>query len=144
MELFISPRGCRTGFCNGESLRAIVYVGIVAAATLLMACKADPLPQDRLARIVAPTAQSRAELARVVAAALNRADVTLADDALTASSVLNIVPKPRHDAQNNQIMGRDVGVPTQFVLHQLGSDCVLELRSSGQRWVLAETTCVAE
>jgi len=117
---------------------------MVGAATLVTACKADPLQQDRPARIVVPTAQSRAELARVVAAALNGRNVTLADDALTDSSVLNIAPKPRHDAQNNQIMGRDVGTPTQFVLYKRDGDCVLELRSSGQRWVLADTTCVAE
>ena len=80
----------------------------------------------------------------MVAVALNRVDVTLADDALTHSSMLSIAPKPYRDAQNNQIMGRDVGVPTQFVLHKLDGDCVLELRSSGQRWVLADTTCSAE
>ena len=124
--------------------RWVALVGIVVVMALLSACKIDPASQTRPARIVAPTAESRAELERVVATALRRADVTLADDALTGSSVLSVAPKPVRDAQNNQIMGRDLGTPAQFLLLKQDGKCVLELRGSDQRWVLTATTCVDE
>ncbi len=81
---------------------------------------------DRPARIVAPTPASRAELERVVSAALDGVAVQLADDALVHDSLLIIEPRAYRDAQNNRIMGRDSGVPTQFRLLKHGEQCILE------------------
>jgi hypothetical protein len=126
------------GGCRADSAAAPVVAstggGTIAAAA------ADAVP----ARIVEPSAESRAELKATVDAALHGVDVTLADDALVHSSVLNIGPKLVRDAQNNPIMGRDLGRPIQFALLRVGDTCVLELRATGERWTLSHTTCVAE
>ena len=124
------------------------------AAAIALACAgcraADPAPPDSIrpteapARIVAPTAESRAALKAAVGIALNGVDVTLADDALMHSSVLVVGPKLVRDAQNNPIMGRDLGRPIQFELRRIGEACVLELRATGERWTLSHTQCVAE
>lgn len=107
---------------------------------LLCACKTE----DRPARIVDPDSASRAELRSVVVEALHGVDVTLADDALTKSSVLIIEPTVQRDARNNRIMGREVRAPVQFVLSKRGDRCVLEASESHRRWVLTATRCAAE
>ena len=121
-------------------MRLIECVGAIAAALLLCACESD----DRPARIVDPDGASRAALHRAVTAALNGADVTLADDALTRSSQLIIEPAVHRDAQNTRIMGREVREPVHFVLLKHGGECVLQAQATRQRWVLAATRCAAE
>ncbi len=121
-------------------MRRSEIVGYVSAALLLCACRSD----ERPARIVDPDAASRAALHAAVAAALNGADVTLADDALTGSSQLIIEPGVHRDAQNNRIMGREIRAPVQFVLLKHDGECVLESQATHQRWVLTATQCVAE
>lgn len=125
-------------------MRLIDIVGAVAFAGALYGCKADPPAAAAPARIVEPTPESRAELKRVVSQALNGVDVTLADDALTHESLLNIDQKTYRDARGNPINGRQLGRPIQFVLLKEGEQCVLELRGSGQRWSLPATKCTAE
>lgn len=80
----------------------------------------------------------------MVAAALHGADVALADDALTKSSLLIIEPTVHRDVQNNRIMGREVRAPVQFVLLKHGDGCVLEASATHERWVLAATRCTPE
>ncbi len=111
---------------------------------VLQACKADPMVDERPARVVDPTSASRAELKDVVSQALNGADVTLADDALMHSSVLIIEQKTYRDAHGDPINGRQLGMPFQFVLRKQEDGCVLVLRSTGQRWALPDTNCVLE
>ena len=125
-------------------MRLIEIVGSIVAAAMLPACSTDPSAAEPLARIIDPTSESRAELKRIVSRALNGLDVMLADDALTQSSLLIIEPKTYRDAQGNPINGRLLDVPVQFVLRKQGEHCVLESRSSGGRWELAETKCVTE
>jgi hypothetical protein len=116
----------------------------IAAIAALTACKIDSSGDERPARIVAPTSASRAELERAVSAALDGVAVQLADDALVQDSVLIIEPRAYRDAQNNRIMGRDPGVPTQFRLLKHGDQCILERTDTHGRWVLSDTTCEAE
>ena len=125
-------------------MRLAEIVGSIVVAATLSACKADPGPPETPARIVDPTEESRAELNLIVTHALNGADVMLASDALTKSSVLIIEPKVYRDAQGNRISGRELRAPIQFVLLKQGEQCVLELRSSGERWPLPATRCVPE
>ena len=125
-------------------MRPGYLVGGVAVLIAVSACKADPPPPDQPARIVDATSESRAELKLTVSRALNGADVTLADDALTSSSVLIVAPKVYRDAQGDPINGRELRKPIQFELLKQGGQCVLELRSSGKRWPLPATTCVPE
>jgi len=124
------------------------YVALTIAVTTAGCRAPDPSPpaqpREAPARIAAPTAESRAALKAAVGAALNGADVTLADDAFVHSSLLVVGPKVVRDAQNNPIMGRDLGRPIQFELLRIGESCVLELRATGERWTLSHTQCVAE
>ena len=121
-------------------MRLIEVVGAIAVSLLLGSCKSD----DRLARIVDPTAASRAALHDAVVAALHGADVTLADDALTLSSQLIVEPTVHRDAQGDRVMGREVRASVRFVLLKTREQCVLESVTTRQRWTLAATHCVAE
>jgi hypothetical protein len=125
-------------------VRPSEIVGAFVVAAALYGCTTDPAAADVPARIVDATPESRAELKQVVSQALGGADVTLADDALTHDSMLTIDRKTYRDARGNPINGRERGMPMQFVLLKQGERCVLELRSSGQRWNLAATKCAAE
>ena len=125
-------------------MRTNRILGIAVALALLAACKADSSREERPARIVAPTATSRAELERVVSAALGGVAVQLADDALVHESRLIIEPRAYRDAQNNRIMGRDPGTPTRFRLLKRGEQCILERLDTQLRWTLADTRCVAD
>jgi hypothetical protein len=89
------------------------------------------------------TAESRAELERVISSALGGAPVTLADDALTSTSELTIERARPRDSQGRLINGRELGRPEHFRLLKVGTDCVLVHEASGQRFTLAHTTCVA-
>jgi hypothetical protein len=119
-------------------MRLIALVGILFCAALLAGC------QDRPARIVDPTDASRAALQRVVSIALNGANVTLADDALTKSSLLTIEPKVYRDAQGERVMGRETRTPIHFRLIKQGEQCLLVLQNNGAKWPLTDTTCKEE
>jgi hypothetical protein len=125
-------------------VRPSEIVGAFVFAAALYGCRTDPAAADAPARIVDATPESRAELKQVVSRALGGADVTLADDALTHDSTLTIDRKTYRDARGNPINGRELGMPIHFVLLKHGQRCVLELRSSGQRWNLPATKCAAE
>ncbi|HEY6598478.1 MAG TPA: hypothetical protein VIZ30_04170 [Pseudomonadales bacterium] len=114
-------------------------VGIVVLLPMLVACTAE-----RPARIVAPTPESRAELQRVVSAALDGVAVQLADDAFVNGSLLSVEPRAFRDADGTRIMGRDLGTPTQFRLVKHGEQCIVERVDTERRLVLADTRCVAE
>jgi hypothetical protein len=119
-------------------MRLIAVVGFALGTVLLMGC------QDRPARIVDPTDASRIALRHVVSTALNGADVTLADDALTNSSLLTIEPKVYRDAQGERVMGRETRSPIHFRLIKYGAQCLLVQQDSGAKWPLADTTCEEE
>ena len=88
---------------------------LVPVIVLLTACQAPAAQPDAAARIVDPTPESRAALARVVSEALNGTQALLADDALTTSSELVIErTRPR------------------------------DLSGRSRRWVLTSTRCAPE
>ena len=117
-------------------MRYVRALTMVAAVTFLAACKTSAVHEDVPARITNPTADSRAELQRVVSGALNGREVTIADDALTNDSLLIIEPK--------HLTGRDLGRPEHFRLALSGSRCVLVHQETDTRFELTETSCVAE
>jgi hypothetical protein len=107
----------------------------------LASCQTRTQPREVPAVIIQPTAQSRAELLRVVSDALHGAPVTLGDDALTRDSTLIVERAPHRDAEGRLLDGRAAGRPERFRLVQSGSLCVLVQESTGQRWTLASVTC---
>jgi len=95
------------------------------------------------ARITEPTDASRAALQ----AALNEAlgtSVTLAEDALTTSSLLTLEHNPPGRIEGVPVQGRKLAAPVQFRLLLHGSECVLLDPRNGDRQILSATTCVAE
>lgn len=114
---------------------------LVAASLALTACHARAGPRDVPAVVTRPTAESRAELALVVARALNRPSVTLAEDALTVDGTLILERTRRRDAQGRPLDGRESARPERFRLVQNGARCVLVHERTGRRWALASATC---
>lgn len=121
------------------------------AALALGACKLTVPPAEEAsprgeqpAVIVNASAESRAELHRVVSDMLVGADVTLADDALTETSVLTVERKQIKSLQNPPLSGRDLGRPERFQLLTTGTACILIHETGHARYELTETDCVPE
>jgi hypothetical protein len=110
---------------------------------LLAACQTVATADDRPARIVEPDAASRAALQRAVNDALDT-QVTLADDALTDSSLLIIERNPPKRMDSPPAQGRIMEAPIQFQLVTDGADCILVDRRDESRHVLEDTRCAAE
>ena len=70
--------------------------------------------------------------------------MTLADDALTGSSLLTIERQPHRDPQGRPLSGRDLGRPHQFRLIQSDSRCFLVREPDGERWELTHASCAPE
>ena len=115
----------------------------VAGMLALAACPPPP-PRDVPARITKPTAESHAELERVVRGALKGAPVTIAGDALARDSMLIIERAPARDAAGVPLTGRDRGRPERFRLVTNGARCALVHERSGRRWTLASASCSPE
>jgi hypothetical protein len=117
-------------------------VAVSVAGTLLLAgCHPRLAAPDVPAVLTGPTAQSHAELVRVVSAAMNGTPVTIADDALTADDRLIIERAQPHDARAMNLGGRETGRPEHFRLVKSGSRCVLVHEGTSRRWTLESATC---
>ena len=98
---------------------------------------------DKPARIVNPDDASRKALQEAVNAAFGT-NVTLADNALTESSMLTIERSPRPSMENPNPLGRNMEKPFQLRLVINGDDCVLIDDRDGTRHTLENTSCEAE
>ncbi|MDZ7769433.1 MAG: hypothetical protein U5K38_10335 [Woeseiaceae bacterium] len=116
----------------------------LAVLVLVAACNSAPVQPDIPAVIVEPDDASRAELRQVVSTALNGADVTLADDALTLESSLSVEHPQHRGIEQQPLRGRDLGRPETFHLVLDGSQCVLVHDNTGLRWLLLDTRCRAQ
>ncbi len=121
------------------------WVGIVSVAGTLLAAGCHPrlAPADAPALLTSPTAQSHAELVRVVSEAMNGAPVTVADDALTADDVLIVERARQQSAKDMNLGGRETVRPHHFRLVKSGSRCVLVHQETGRRWTLESVACSA-
>lgn len=111
------------------------------AVVLLAGCAQSAPVADRPARLLDPDATVRSELRSVVAAALGRSDVLLADDALTTDDLLILERTPRQDPLGHRVPGRDLGAPEHFRLLRSSGQCVLLHVGSERRWVLEHARC---
>jgi hypothetical protein len=119
---------------------ALGILALLLAAGCRSLAAADAVP----ARLLDPDAAARAELHAVVAAALHRDSILLADDALVGSSLLVIERAPARDAAGRPLQGRELGPPWRFRLWLDGGRCVLEQLDGGGRTPLAHAHCVAQ
>lgn len=127
---------------NTAMIRTVLIAGLCLVT--LIACKNGTIQQEVPAVISEATAASRAELQALVSKALAGANVILAEDALSQSSMLIVDRQVRRDAQGNRLLGRDLGKPERFQLLLRGDKCALLQQSTGKRWELQEATCVPE
>ena len=109
----------------------------------LLACAVRPEGSRIPAVIVNPTAETGAELERVIRNAIGDVPVTLADDALTASNMLSLEHARPRDPEGRLLNGRELTRPETFELFKRGSRCVLVQSKTGREWTLHHVKCVA-
>ena len=120
-----------------------IAISLAVCAVTFIGCKNVAPEADRAAVIVDPDAASRAALQQMVNAALHT-DVTLADDALTDTSILIIEQKIPQSIEGSPAQGRNMEMPIQFRLVTDGANCILVDQRDASRHILADTRCVAE
>lgn len=118
---------------------------LLAASLAITAfgCQTMGNAADKPARIVNPDDASRKALQDTVNAAFGT-NVTLADTALTESSMLTIERSPRPTMENPNPLGRNMEMPFQLRLVINGTDCILVDERDGTRHILHDTSCEAE
>ena len=109
----------------------------------VVACQTVATAYDKPARITAPTDASRAALQQTDNAVLNT-NVTLADDALTDSSLLIVERAIPRSMDGSPAQGRNMEMPFQFRLVINGDDCILIDQRDESRHVLPDTSCIAQ
>ena len=117
--------------------------GAFGATLVLAGCQSMPDAYDKPARIVNPDDASRAALQETVNTMFGT-KVTLADNALTDSSLLTIERSPKPTMENPNPLGRNMELPFQLTLVINGTDCVLIDQRDRSRHVLSHTSCQAE
>ena len=120
--------------------RKLLVSGLTLSA---LGCQTMGADYDQPARIINPTEASRDSLRQTVSQVLHT-EVTLADDALTDSSVLTIEHRPPGTMQNPTPDGRILDMPIQFRLVINQSSCILIDQRDRSRHTLKDTACVAE
>jgi hypothetical protein len=115
--------------------------GAAVLVSALLAGRTWPAPADAAALITNPTAESRAEIARVVSQALNRTSVSLSDDVLRRESTLVVEPAHPRALGGAPVSGRETRKPQHFSLVKNAARCVLVHEESGRRFALSGTTC---
>ena len=118
-------------------------LALTVFAMSFASCKNVAPDADQAALIVNPDAASRAALQATVNAALHT-DVALADDALTATSILIIERKIPQSIEGSPAQGRNMEMPIQFRLVRNGAECILIDQRDMSRRVLADTVCSVE
>ena len=116
---------------------------LLALTSGVVACQTVATAYDKPARITDPTNASRAALQQTVNAVLNT-NVTLADDALTDSSLLIVERAMPRSMDGSPAQGRTMEMPIQFRLVINGDDCILIDQRDESRHVLQDTSCIPE
>ena len=115
--------------------------GFICITACLMACQSVAKPTATEAVLIDPDGSSRAELATTVATMLKVPSITLADDALTADSLMIIEKVRPRDSGGISLSGREFDTPEQFRLLKIDNTCVLvQVRTSARR-VLRQSQC---
>ena len=113
------------------------------ALIVIAGCQTVGIGSGEPARIVDADDASRAALQETVNVVFGT-DVTIADNALTNSSVLIIERGPQPSMENPTPIGRNMEMPVQLRLVIDETDCVLIDTRDGARYTLANTSCEVE
>lgn len=115
---------------------------MLVGLALLAACRTTVTSQDAPALITHPTSASHTALQKAINDALD-SSVLIADDALTASSILTVERRQPRSMQGQRATGRNLEPPFQFRLVINGASCILIDARDESRRVLENTTCIA-
>lgn len=119
--------------------------GTLAIAACAGACSAPGIQQpDTPAVRTSLTAASKTEIEQVISAASGGVAVTIAENALTTSSMLVIERGLDRRIDRPPELGRDYGRPQRFQLVIDGGQCFLVQEDTELRWLLADTRCEPE
>ena len=124
---------------NSKSLTSLLTTII-----LLSGCRGLGTNSDLPALITEPDDASRAALQSTLSGLFGGYEVTLADDALTRSSLLVLELGAQKTLSNLPAKGRIVTEPYRFRLVKNDDECALIDLRDGSRHVLADTTCIPE
>lgn len=111
---------------------------------VLAACAVQPAHSPMPARLSSVDDATRAVLASAVSQALDGREISLAPDALTASSQLLLDPARPRDASGRVLQGRETRTPESFQLVKVGDECVLKHERTGREYVLQDVRCEIE
>lgn len=109
----------------------------------MLGCQTVEPDYDKPARIINVDDASRSALQNAVNTAIGT-NVTLADNALTDTSLLTLENRPPRSMTNPNPQGRIMEMPIQFQLIKNGNDCILINQRDRSRQVLSGTSCEAE
>lgn len=115
---------------------------LIASALNIAGCQTVGPEHEVPAKIVNPDDASRAALQEAVNKIMG-SNVTIADNALTASSYLTIENRPQPTMENPVPMGRDYQRPVSLRLVIVDSECILVDDRNDGRYLLQNTRCVA-
>ena len=121
-----------------------VLLFLVSALPPLSACQGLNRDPGVPAVIVDPDEASRAALGKTLSKVFAGQEITLADDALTQSSILVLQHNPGDQQESQAALGRVVDEPIRFQLVKTGDGCFLVDLRDERRYLLANTSCVAE
>lgn len=118
---------------------------VTACLTLfgLAGCKASPQAEELPAVIANIEPKASVELNQVVAGALGRESVNLADDALTRTDRLIIERKKHQSIEGGVLVGRSYEMPQHFRLVIKDSTCILIHEKTETRYPLKQVSCRA-
>ena len=117
---------------------------MIGGLFMFAGCQTLTTQPDIPALITNPTEESRAALNIVLAEVFHRKEVTLADNALTETSLLTIESGARHIIGKLSRRGRILKKPIQFRLVKNGNECVLINLRDQSRQKLQNTTCAPQ
>jgi hypothetical protein len=115
---------------------------LIASALNIAGCQTVGPEHEVPAKIINPDDASRAALQEAVNKIMG-SNVTIADNALTASSYLTIENRPQPTMENPVPMGRDYQRPVSLRLVIVDSECILVDDRNDGRYLLQNTRCVA-
>lgn len=111
--------------------------------SVVLGCQAVEPSYDKPARIIDVDDASRSALQQAVNTAIGT-NVTLADNALTDTSLLTLENRPPRSIANLNPQGHIMKMPLQFRLVKNGNDCILIDQRDRSRQVLSGTRCELE
>jgi hypothetical protein len=135
------PGPACSGFAFPMLARAVLTGAVFAAGCASAGTTDRGIESERPAVLIAPTAETRAELAHLVSEAMHGVPVRLAADALTTASELTVTRVERRDAAGHPLLGRSTERPERFQLLERGGRCILVEEGTGRRWALRSGIC---